>query len=501
VRDMAYNLFEGYIQDSWKASNRLTIDGGLRLSHLGGWYERTGVGMAVFDPTLYNSQAAGTQFRGLTWTDVDSSVPTSGVEVKGLLVAPRVGFAYDLSGSGETVIRGGYGLFNFHDAQGPYSGFIDLPFGVTSTNVTNSPRLSDVPNVNPNTQPGISGALLATDTRQPRTQSWSFTVQRRLPYQMMIEAGYVGSKSDQLLNDGLNNLNIVPLGAMLSNPNGDQNRFRPYREYGDLPVAQHTHFQNYNALQTLLSRTSSKFSYTASYTWSKALGIRGGGQGATSYPAVDIRDGAYGILGYDRTHVLNIGYSYLLPNLDGSAALKKALLGGWQLTGVSTYISGAPLQPLATTGVNFGIAGTNASGVDLGGNTVITGSPQITAMPLLTCDPREGVSGDQVLNPSCFALPTPGSNGTYIFPNLRGPAYTNHDFGVFKNFPMGGSRKFQFRASFTNVFNHPQRFFDDNTNLKLQVTNGQLSNPNFGVLPRDNKFGRRIVQLAFKMYF
>ena len=153
---------------------------------------------------------------------------------------------------------------------------------MTFTNVTNSPRLSDVPNINPNTQPGISGAILATDDKQPRTQSWSFTVQRRLPYQMTIEAGYVGSKSDRLLNDGLNNLNIVPFGAMLNDPTGDQNLYRPFREYGDLPVSQHTHYQNYNALQMLLSRASSKFSYTASYTWSKALGIRGGGQGATS---------------------------------------------------------------------------------------------------------------------------------------------------------------------------------------------------------------------------
>ena len=72
---------------------------------------------------------------------------------------------------------------------------------------------------------------------------------------------------------------------------------------------------------------------------------------------------------------------------------------------------------------------------------------------------------------------------------------------MFKNFPMGGSRKFQFRASFTNVFNHPQRFLDENTNLRLQFTNGQPSNPAFGILPQDNKYGRRIIQLAFKMYF
>ena len=502
VRDMAYNIFEAYVQDSWKANNRLTVDAGIRLSHLGGWYERNGQGMAIFDPALYSSQAPGTQFRGLTWTARDASVPTSGVEVKALLFAPRVGFAYDLAGTGETLLRGGYGLFNFHDAQGPYSGFIDLPYGVTLTNVTNSPRLADVVNVNPNTQPSISGSLLATDDRQPRSQSWSFTVQRRLPFQMTVEAGYVGSKSDRLLNDGINNLNVIPIGAMLANPTADPNLFRPYPEFGsNLPVSQHSHYQNYHGLQTLLSRASSRFSYTAAYTWSKALGIRGGGQGATTQPAGSIRDSAYGVLGYDRRHVLNVGYSYLLPDLDNAGALKKALLGGWQFTGVSTYISGAPLQPLASTGVNFGIAGTAAGGTELGGGPAITGSPDIAVMPVLTCDPREGVSGDQVLNPSCFALPTAGSNGNYIFPDLRGPAYTNHDFALFKNFPMGGARKFQFRASFTNVFNHPQRFFDDNTNLKLQFTNGQLSNQQFGVLPRDNKFGRRIVQLAFKMYF
>lgn len=501
VRDMAYNVFELYVQDSWKVNNRLTVDGGLRLSHLGGWYERNGVGMAVFDPALYNSQAPGTAFRGLTWTAIDSSIPTSGVEVQSLFWAPRVGFAYDIAGTGQTLVRGGYGLFNFHDAQGPYSGFIDLPYGVTFTNVGGSPMLSQVPNVDPNTQPGISGAILRTDDQQPRSQSWSVTVQQRLPLRMVIEAGYVGSKSDRLLNDGINNLNNIPLGAMINDPTGDPANYRPFPEFGSLPVTQHTHFQNYNAFQALLSRSTAKFSFTTAYTFSKALGIRGGGQGSTVQPAGDIRDSAYGVLGYDRRHVLNIGYSYLLPLLEDSPGLQRALLGGWQLTGVSTFISGAPLQPLSTTGVNFGIAGTAANGDPIANNTFLTGSPDIAAMPVLTCDPREGVSGDTIINGSCFTLPTVGSNGNYIFPDMRGPGYQNHDFAVFKNFQMGGARRFQFRASFTNVFNHPQRFLDDNTNLKLQYTNGQLDNAQFGVLPRDNKFGRRIVQLAFKMYF
>jgi len=498
VRDMAYNIFEVYAQDSWKAKDRLTLEYGLRVSHLGPWTERGGEGMAVFDPALYSPSAPSSQFPGLTWTGRDSGVPLSGAKVKSVFLGPRVGAAYDLFGTGKTLLRGGFGVFNFHDPQGPYSQFIDLPYGVTSTAATNL-RLSQVPSVNPSSQPGLSGAIAVDDNRLPRTRSWSFTVQQRIPFRMTVEAGYVGSKSDRLLNDGLSNINTVPFGAMINDPNGDQNKYRPLSQYGDVPVARHTHYQNYNALQTLLSRQGSRLSYTAAYTWSKALGIRGGGQGSTTQPPGDIRDSAYGVLGYDRRNVLNVGYSWLLPDIEGNALLH-AIAGGWQFTGVSTWISGAPLQPLAGTGVNFGLTGTFANGTAIS-SQAITGSPQIAAMPVLTCDPTSGLRGEEIFNPRCFALPTPGFNGSYIFPDLRGPSYVNHDFGLFKNFNFANSRKIQFRASFTNVFNHPQRFIDDNRALKLDFQNGVLNNVDFGVLPTDRKYGRRIIQLAIKYLF
>ena len=74
---------------------------------------------------------------------------------------------------------------------------------------------------------------------------------QRLPWRFTMEAAYVGSKSDRLLNDGLSNINYVPFGAMLNDPTGDQNQYRPLGQYGDLPVARHSQYQNYHGLQTL----------------------------------------------------------------------------------------------------------------------------------------------------------------------------------------------------------------------------------------------------------
>jgi hypothetical protein len=169
------------------------------------------------------------------------------------------------------------------------------------------------------------------------------------------------------------------------------------------------------------------------------------------------------------------------------------------VTGISAYISGAPLQ--AATNTNFGMTGTLAGGIPISA-AAVSGSPTVPAQPILTCDPTVDVPDGFYFNPSCFTAPTPGHNGNFIFPYIKGQAYTNHDLSLFKNFNIGSKgQKLQFRTSAYNVFNHPIAFPDPTTNLTLNFTNGVLSNPEFAKKNEGNKFGRRIIQLALRYSF
>ncbi len=233
-------------------------------------------------------------------------------------------------------------------------------------------------------------------------------MQRRLPWSLTYETSYVGSKSDHLRNNGLDNINLVPFGAMLATPDADPNLFRPFQLYGNMNVIDHTLYSNYHSFQNLLSRQTGRFSFTAAYTFSKALGIRGGAQGQAVYPPSlsAIREASYGVLGNDRRHLLSLAYNWNLPPV--KTGLTNAVLGNWQISGISQFVSGAPLQVIGGAG-NFRIDGTNAQGVTIS-NTRITGSNDIPAMPVLTCDPRG--TGDVVARSECFSAPSPGRMAT-----------------------------------------------------------------------------------------
>ena len=510
LHDMAYNLWEGYVQDSWKVKPRLTVDYGVRIASEGPWYDRLGNGMSVFDPSIYSATAPGSSFPGITWTKKDSRIPLSGTEKPPIYFTPRVGFAYDVKGTGSTVVRGGFGIYRYHEPQAIYSGLLDLPQGFRNTNVGSAYTLASLEGLGGGNVVFNGNTIALDDKKQPVTYSWSATLNQRLPWAMNIEVGYAGNKQNDLRNEGVSNYNPVPLGAMINDPTGDPNKYRLLPNYGDLQVFRHSLYSNYHGLQALLSRQRGRFNFTLAYTFSKALGIRAAGSAAstsglvseyikdTTGKTVDIRQFDYGVSSNDRTHVATASYSWQLGEFKNNGFLN-AVLGGWQLTGISTYISGTPLQPAISSNLNM--TGTLADGTDISA-TRVSGSTSVPAQPKLTCNPTSGVPSGYLFNPSCFAAPGPGDNGNFIFPYVKGQKYLNHDLSVFKNFAIGDKgQKLQFRASAYNVLNHPIAYPDIGTNLTLRFDHGQLANPEFAKLPENNKFGRRIVQLALRYTF
>ncbi len=163
----------------------------------------------------------------------------------------------------------------------------------------------------------------------------------------------------------------------------------------------------------------------------------------------------YGVLDEDLTHILNLSWNALLP--DGSRGLDnafgRALLDGWQLSGISTFTSGIPIR------LWFGgdAAGGGVSQAFLGTPDVVgPGGPSNGLAPDFVCDPRLGGAavGEKLLNIDCIEVPAFGTSPPRNPPyDIRTPFRTNHDLTVFKNFTIHGSQKLQFRAGFFNIFN------------------------------------------------
>jgi hypothetical protein len=286
---------------------------------------------------------------------------------------------------------------------------------------------------------------------------------------------------------------------MLQNPDADSNNFRPRQNYQGITFITHNLYQNYNALQATVSKQRGRFNFTGAYTWSKTLGIRGSGQGQRGDEIVFQNN--YGPLAYDRTHIFVASYVYNLPALTNQNPFVKGLLGDWVISGISQWQSGVNIQANDDS-ANFSL---NAPRLDdptrTIGSTYINGTPQIQAQPIITCDPGAGLAENQFINGNCFRAPTPGNNGSMIFPYLRGPAFTNHDISLFKGFNFSESKKLQFRFSAYNWMNLANRTFqngDANLNLQLDGQN-RLVNPRFGFA--DSLIGRRVIQLAVKFYF
>jgi hypothetical protein len=519
INDINYNTWEGFAQDDFKVTKRLSVNYGLRFTHFQPWRDGLGYGYSIFDPTQYTGQSctAAPTFCGFEWHKKNPSVPVGGFPTRGLFWQPRFGAAYDLFGTGKTVLRGGWGRYYFHAGQ--FTNGLDASAGVESVGLNNTVPLpgggsepllaKNLDTLNFSAVASSPSAVDSKDDKQPYTDSYSFTVSERVPWSGLVEVSYVGNRTRDIPSSGnggsagFNTLNInkVPIGAMLSSANGgvDPNtlvadQFRPLLGYSDLYLATNNAYANYNALQITWLRAKGRYNINMNYTYGKAMGIVG------FFNQFNLNDN-YAVLNSNRTHIFNAAYSVELPS-PAKNRLEGAFVNGWQVSGITQVESGANLSGYSSQ--NFGL---NLNGADIPGTTFhisnvsVLGTNDIQLNPLITCNPRSGLGTHQYINPNCFAAPTAiGQNGPTVIPPIYGPHFFNWDLALFKSFRITESKSLQLRFNGYNFMNHPLWSFNgSNLTLGFDPNTLKVNTPNFGTTT--NKQGHRIIQMAVRFVF
>jgi hypothetical protein len=511
VNDIAYNSVEGFVQDSWKVNRKLTLELGIRFSHLQPWYDRIGFGYSIFDYSQYKSTCQPTDYCGFLWHSRSASVPMGGFPTRALFYQPRFGLAYDVFGKGKTVIRGGWGRFFFHAGQ--FTSGLDVAAGVKTINPPNTqgtPLLASQLDTGSYGLSALSPAAVdSKDDKQAHTDSYSFTIAQSTPWSGLLELAYVGNSTSDIPNAGNGgsigansyNINRVPVGAMLSSNNGgvdpnslNADNFRPLKGFQDLNLTTNNLYSNYNAVQVTWARTKGRYSVNFNYTYGKALGILNG------WDQFNLNND-YGVLAANRTHVFNVAYSIEVGNVTKDK-VAGGFINGWQISGVTQIQSGANLSANSGSG-NFGM---NLNNYAIPGthfnvsNVSVLGTNDIQLQPVLTCNPTSNLGSHQYVNPNCFAIPTIGSNGPTVLPAMYGPAFFNSNLALFKNFQFREKMNLQFRAEGYNFLNHPLWSFNGNgLSLGFDGSTGKVNTPNFGTVTQ--KQGNRVIQLTVKFLF
>ena len=525
VADFKYYQYSFFVNDQWKTTRRLTLTMGVRFEHMGNWYPSSGPGLAVWDASKYNNTSSAGPWTGLTWNAIDKSVPISGFPSRPLFYEPRFGAAYDLFGDGKTVLRGGAGLYRYQLAYNSISGSsFTAPLNVPDLTTTwgccvgwnsfsqYSPSLGTA-----GLGSGPSGILNKTDDRTPYTWTYNFTVSQRVPWRSVVEAQYSGNKSqDMMLRGPLANLNNIPMGAffkadpktgVINDPNSSSfptNDYYPLANYTQMGLVGHGSYSNYNSFIATWQKQTGRVTFTSNYTFSKVLGVRdnqsdnGPSAGNTLYPYA-LRPN-YGVLAWDHTHIFNAAYVVNLPSPVHGNRLVGGAVNGWVLSGITQLQSGAPIQPNTGGTLNSQWPGSFTTSRVLGTNAV-------GWVPKIICDPRSNLSSGQYFNPACFAPPSGGQNGDFIWPYIHGPAFFNSDLAIYKNFDFKEHHKIQLRFSTFNFLNHPLPQFGAAGNGDIQLNfnnNNVLSQTNLNALTTGKPMfttGRRVVEFALKYNF
>jgi hypothetical protein len=466
-----------YVQDDYRMTSRLTVNLGLRYDVYVPWIEKdnrqsnfdesTGKFVVASDGAMINGVEVGRYLQTYSKKDF----------------GPRFGFAYDLDGSGKTLVRGGFGVFWNFTPGGTSSSKAQNPPFLQSTSLTPSPSaygtnlllrdgLPAPPGVDPNRPAaGSTRSIFDINFRDAYARQWNVNVQRSLFTNYMLEVAYVGSQGRQMLLKGDPNQARPVVGVTDANVN------RPYalispalRTIGQV---QSKGTLDYHALLVKFQRRfANNFSMLNSYTYGKAIDLNSDNDGNVTL--TNVYDPQYnrGPSDYDITHTFTSSVIYELPWAKGK------LYGGWQMSGIMLIRGGLPLTPATTTGV------------------LSTGTGN---RPNRVCDGRlDNPTIERWFDTSCFVAPT-DTTGTYGDSGrgiIRGPGSFNIDASLIKNTRIGGVDT-EFRLEAFNVLNHPQ-FGNPNVtvgNAAYGTISTMLSNPSCslcGTVERQIQLGVKV---------
>jgi hypothetical protein len=519
-----------YIQDGWKALPRLTLNLGLRYDLDIPRTERYNR-METFDPSVSSPLAEQTGLTGLTGGVVFSGVNGNSrrqFSPQWANFGPRAGFAYQADTN--TVVRGAYGVYFGPSIRSAFATIGQEGFGSTTTytgspnGLTPSVYLSNPFPTGLNLPSGSSQGLLTGigssfenpltgNNKVGYTQNWDLDIQRQLPFNVLVDASYVGSHGVHLNKSGESDWNAnqltpdaLALGSQLqqSVPNpfygiiktGAESGQTIPRSYLEAPFPQFTAvylsyllggYELYNSFQLKVDkRLSNGLNFLVSFTGQKQMddysGIQNVGNIAGGIQNIYNPKAEYAVSSNDISKSLVVSSVYTLPfghgrriGADWNRPLD-TLLGGWQINGILTEHTGFPLAPSTQNTSNSGnnVLRPNLTGV----SPVVHGSVQS----------RLG----KYLNPAAFSQPAPFTFGDAprTLSNVRAPSTHNLDFSVFKNFAATEKVNVQFRAEAFNLLNQ----------VVFGNPNTVLSSGQFGVISSQANTPREI-QFALKILF
>jgi len=451
-----------YGNDNWKVSPRMSLQIGFRFDALPHAWERNN-NVANFDPYIYVAPNISILFNSdgslnpaAPGFQVINNIPfyLNGMDLagkngipKGIINAdyktfqPRLGFSYDVTGNGKTVLRGGFGTF-YERIQGNdiYNAATNPPYSYNpSANsvLFSNPKTSYVNGQTASTPLFPAGlTTLAKTYSAPAVAQFSFGVQHELAPSVIWVVQYVGNLAwHQNIDRQINNypLTVAPTASV-------DNTKRTYAGFGGINQQENTTNGNYNGFQTGL-RLQNKWGLSGEvdYTFSHEIDITSGDLAGVSNPWNLKYDKGAG--SYDRRHILNTNYIYRLPIFNKSKGLVHSVAGGWTVAGTFVAEAGEP--------ISIGYGGSDTVG--LGGG--YSNRPNIVKK---VSYPKKVAAW---FDNTSFTAPTPGVNlgfGDTRKDTVVGPGRVNFTTSMYKTFDFGERAKFEFRAESFNTFNHTE---------------------------------------------